>query len=164
MNIVTSSEPLEAPSDPGPSSRRDAVAGKVRPIAIVGGSTTTAADQANEAINPKFAEAYRRMPQHVLKRMGEITRYGDSSRWADMVVHRGTAYWVEVADERAALVALAALGLRVSPGSPFMVDGSPSRHIRVTTGVLDEHDLPQLAQVIAALASAAKAGPSLRGV
>lgn len=31
--------------------------------------------------------------------MGEITRYGDCSRWADMVVHRGTAYWVEVADD-----------------------------------------------------------------
>ena len=76
----------------------------------------------------------------------------------------GINAWVEVADERSALVALAALGVRVSPGSPFMVDGSPSRHVRVTTGVLDEHDLPQLAQVIAALASAAKAGPALRGV
>lgn len=31
--------------------------------------------------------------------MAEITRYGDSPRWADMVVHRGTAYWVEVADD-----------------------------------------------------------------
>lgn len=32
--------------------------------------------------------------------MTEIKRYGDSPRWADMVVHRGTAYWVEVADDQ----------------------------------------------------------------
>jgi enamine deaminase RidA (YjgF/YER057c/UK114 family) len=31
--------------------------------------------------------------------MSDIKRYGDSPRWADMVVHRGTAYWVEVADD-----------------------------------------------------------------
>ena len=27
-------------------------------------------------------------------------RYGTGTRWADMVVHRGVAYWVEVADDR----------------------------------------------------------------
>jgi hypothetical protein len=26
------------------------------------------------AVNPKFAEAYRTLPQHILKRMGEITQ------------------------------------------------------------------------------------------
>ncbi|MEY4178693.1 MAG: putative aminoacrylate peracid reductase RutC [Planctomycetota bacterium] len=31
--------------------------------------------------------------------MAEIKRFGDSARWSDMVVHRGTAYWVEVADD-----------------------------------------------------------------
>lgn len=43
---------------------------------IVDGDCTGAslADQAIEAINPKFAEVYARMPQHVLKRMGEITQ------------------------------------------------------------------------------------------
>jgi DNA-binding transcriptional MocR family regulator len=76
----------------------------------------------------------------------------------------GINAWVEVADERAALITLAALGVRVSPGSPFMVTGSSSSHVRVTTGVLDEHDAPQLQHVISALATAAKAGPSLRGV
>jgi len=29
----------------------------------------------------------------------EIQRYGNSKRWADVVVHRGTAYWVEVAED-----------------------------------------------------------------
>jgi DNA-binding transcriptional MocR family regulator len=76
----------------------------------------------------------------------------------------GINAWVEVVDERAALIALAAMGVRVSPGAPFMVGGSPSYHIRVTTGVLDEHDSEQLQHVISALAAAAKAGPTLRGV
>lgn len=76
----------------------------------------------------------------------------------------GINAWVEVVDERAALVTLAALGVRVSPGSPFMVTSGPSRHVRVTTGVLDEHDSGQLQHVIEALAAAAKATPTLRGV
>ncbi|MBI3938872.1 MAG: fumarate hydratase C-terminal domain-containing protein [Betaproteobacteria bacterium] len=43
---------------------------------IVDGDCTGAslADQANEVINPRFAEVYARMPQHVLKRMGEIAQ------------------------------------------------------------------------------------------
>ena len=43
---------------------------------IVDGDCTGAslADRANEAVNPKFAEVYARMPQHLLKRMGEITQ------------------------------------------------------------------------------------------
>lgn len=76
----------------------------------------------------------------------------------------GINAWVEVADERSALITLAAMGVRVSPGSPFMVDGTPSSHVRVTTGVLDEHDTDQLQHVITALSAAAKAGPTLRGV
>jgi enamine deaminase RidA (YjgF/YER057c/UK114 family) len=31
--------------------------------------------------------------------MSEIRRYGDSTRWADVVVHRGVAHWVEVAED-----------------------------------------------------------------
>lgn len=30
--------------------------------------------------------------------MSEILRYGTSKRWADVVVHRGVAHWVEVAE------------------------------------------------------------------
>lgn len=29
-----------------------------------------------------------------------LHRYGTGTRWADMVVHRGVAYWVEVAEDR----------------------------------------------------------------
>ena len=45
--LTASSEPLAEPSVPASSPSSDAVAGKVMPIAMVGGSTTTAADQAN---------------------------------------------------------------------------------------------------------------------
>lgn len=31
--------------------------------------------------------------------MSEIRRHGSSRRWADTVVHRGVAYWVEVAED-----------------------------------------------------------------
>jgi DNA-binding transcriptional MocR family regulator len=76
----------------------------------------------------------------------------------------GINAWVEVVEERAALITLAALGVRVSPGAPFMVTATPSNHVRVTTGVLDERDTELLQHVISALATAAKAGPTLRGV
>jgi DNA-binding transcriptional MocR family regulator len=76
----------------------------------------------------------------------------------------GINAWVEVVEERAALITLAALGVRVSPGAPFMVTATPSNHVRVTTGVLDERDTELLQHVITALATAAKAGPTLRGV
>jgi DNA-binding transcriptional MocR family regulator len=76
----------------------------------------------------------------------------------------GINAWVQVGDERSALITLAALGVRVSPGSPFMVTGAPGNHVRVTTGVLDEHDTQQLQHVISALAAAAASGPTLRGV
>lgn len=31
--------------------------------------------------------------------MSDIRRYGNSPRYADMVVHNGTAYWVEIAED-----------------------------------------------------------------
>lgn len=76
----------------------------------------------------------------------------------------GINAWVQVHDERAALITLAAMGIRVSPGSPFIVAPGPGPHVRVTTGVLDEHDPEQLQHVISALATAAVAEPTLRGV
>ena len=39
-------------------------------------------------------------PQHEAgHHMSQIQRYGDSKRWADVVVHRGVAHWVEVAED-----------------------------------------------------------------
>ena len=49
----------------------------------------------------------------------------------------GVNLWVEVADEHAALITLAAAGIRASPGSPFLAAPLPGRHhIRITCGVL----------------------------
>ena len=31
--------------------------------------------------------------------MNDIRRHGNSKRWADVVVHRGVAHWVEVAED-----------------------------------------------------------------
>jgi enamine deaminase RidA (YjgF/YER057c/UK114 family) len=31
--------------------------------------------------------------------MDKIQRYGNLKRWADVVVHRGVAYWVEITEE-----------------------------------------------------------------
>lgn len=31
--------------------------------------------------------------------MSDIQRYGNSKRWSDVVVHRGVAHWVEVAED-----------------------------------------------------------------
>ncbi len=76
----------------------------------------------------------------------------------------GINAWVEVVDERAAMITLAALGVRVSPGTPFMVAAEGRHHVRVTTGVLDEQDTDQLQHVISALVTAAGMGPTLRGV
>lgn len=76
----------------------------------------------------------------------------------------GINSWVEVADERAALITLAAMGIRVAPGTPFEVVPTGTHHVRVTTGLLHEDDAEQWQHVITALAAAAKAGPTLRGV
>ncbi len=65
----------------------------------------------------------------------------------------GVNAWLAVADERTALVRLAAAGIRVAPGRPFQVaDGSP--HVRVTVGALPVDRAPAVG---AALAAAARA-------
>lgn len=91
-------------------------------------------------------------------------RSGLARRGVKSTAGDGINAWVEVADERAALVALAAHGIRVSPGGPFMVTEEPSRHVRVTTSMLDEEDPDEVAAVVQALSGAAGAEGILRGV
>ena len=47
----------------------------------------------------------------------------------------GINLWMRVDDERAAVVALAAQGIGVAPGTPFLVRPD-SDHLRVTVGAL----------------------------
>lgn len=76
----------------------------------------------------------------------------------------GINVWVEVADERSALLSLAAQGVKVAPGSPFQVRPSDRDHVRVTTGLLHEDDTAPWQHVIGALAVAASAGTEARGI
>ena len=68
----------------------------------------------------------------------------------------GINLWLPVHDERAALLHLAATGIRAASGRPFVVAGSSAPpHVRVTSGlVTGEH----VAEVAAALAGAGRAG------
>lgn len=59
----------------------------------------------------------------------------------------GINLWMQVADERSALITLAAQGIGAAPGEPFMVHGdTPS--LRVTVGLVD-HDAERVAGMLA---------------
>ena len=76
----------------------------------------------------------------------------------------GINVWIPVEDERSALITLAAAGIRVAPGSPFIVtaDSTTRDAIRVTTGRLpdDEDRIEDVASIIAR--AAGSAGGTLR--
>ena len=76
----------------------------------------------------------------------------------------GINVWVEVADERAALLSLAAQGIKVAPGSPFQVASWATDHVRVTSGLLHEEDSEQFQHVLTALAAASRAPSGSRGI
>jgi DNA-binding transcriptional MocR family regulator len=65
----------------------------------------------------------------------------------------GINLWVEVADERSAVVALAARGIGVAPGEPFLVRPDDD-HVRVTVGLLSGPD-DHVRNIAGHLASAA---------
>ncbi|MEE9415773.1 MAG: aminotransferase class I/II-fold pyridoxal phosphate-dependent enzyme [Acidimicrobiales bacterium] len=59
----------------------------------------------------------------------------------------GMNLWIEVADERSALVALASQGIVVAPGGPFVLSNQ-TNHVRVTVGTVDK-DHTELAHSLA---------------
>ncbi len=62
----------------------------------------------------------------------------------------GINQWVPVVDERSTTIALAAQGIGVAPGAPFLVRPGPD-HVRITTGlVADPGTLATLADQLAA--------------
>jgi DNA-binding transcriptional MocR family regulator len=69
----------------------------------------------------------------------------------------GINLWLEVADERAAMVALAAHGVAVAPGAPFEAAPLATDHVRVTVGLVRDA-FPALAVVLAEAARAAPRG------
>lgn len=73
----------------------------------------------------------------------------------------GINLWVSVANERSALMALAAQGIGAAPGEPFMVLDHPDA-LRVTVGLLGPHtDIVGVAEAVAS--AAVSSGEARRG-
>ena len=66
----------------------------------------------------------------------------------------GINLWLPVADERAAVLHLAAAGIRVAGGSAFVADPGTARpHVRVTSGLVSPADAAEVAGALAAAAA-----------
>jgi len=71
----------------------------------------------------------------------------------DVAVPDGINLWLPVRNERAALLHLAASGIRVAGGTPFLAsDGSP--FVRVTSGLVSAEDAGEVAAALSAAAVA----------
>ena len=73
--------------------------------------------------------------------MDEIQRHGNSKRWADVVIHRGVARWVEVAED----MALDAPGqiaqvLAQIDATLAMIKSDRTRLLQVLIYIADERD------------------------
>ena len=66
----------------------------------------------------------------------------------------GINLWLPVHDERAALLRLAAEGIRVAGGTPFFPDGASTPHIRVTSGLVDPAHTAEVATALTVAAAA----------
>ncbi|WP_067689780.1 aminotransferase-like domain-containing protein, partial [Nocardia jejuensis] len=74
----------------------------------------------------------------------------------------GINLWLPVADENAAMISLAAAGIKPAPGGPFEVTDHPhTDHLRLTVAAL--HDA-EISEVAGHLATAANAAPSYRRI
>jgi len=69
----------------------------------------------------------------------------------------GINLWVPVAEQGAALLHLAAAGVRAASGDPFWIAAPPTDHIRVTTASIDAHQ-GELSPLADLLAGASRAG------
>jgi DNA-binding transcriptional MocR family regulator len=70
----------------------------------------------------------------------------------------GINVWVPVAEQGAALLHLAAAGVRAASGDPFWISPPDSDHIRITTSSIDADSEPDLAELADLVADAARAG------
>ena len=84
-----------------------------------------------------------------------------AARGVEVPGRDGINVWVPVAEQGAALLHLAAAGVRAASGDPFWISAPGSDHIRITTSSVDAHhprldhpDLPELADLVAAAARA----------
>lgn len=70
----------------------------------------------------------------------------------------GINVWVPVQDERATLIALAGAGIKVAPGSPFLINAHGGDGIRVTTGRLPDESvrIAHIADIVARASGSAR--------
>jgi len=73
----------------------------------------------------------------------------------------GINLWMEVADQQMAMLSLAAHGIAVAPGAPFMVSPLPADHVRITVGLVRD-GFEELADLLAAAAGSANRGSGRR--
>jgi DNA-binding transcriptional MocR family regulator len=87
-----------------------------------------------------------------------------AERGVDVPGRDGINVWVPVAEQGAALLHLAAAGVRAASGGPFWISPPATDHIRITTSSIDGDsrpegpELPELADLADLVAAAARAG------
>jgi DNA-binding transcriptional MocR family regulator len=79
-----------------------------------------------------------------------------AARGVAVTAKTGINVWVEVPDETRAVGLLRDRGYAVAPGSLYRIVAPPG--IRITTASLDEHEIPALADAVAAATSTAGLG------
>ncbi|MGH9060956.1 MAG: PLP-dependent aminotransferase family protein, partial [Acidimicrobiales bacterium] len=60
----------------------------------------------------------------------------------------GINLWVQVPNEQRALVVLAAAGIGVAPGSPFLADPLDAEHVRLTVGLVPDDEAERVADAL----------------
>lgn len=89
------------------------------------------------------------------RRSAELRR-ALSSRGITIARNDGINLWLPVADENAAMISLAAAGIKVAPGGPFEVSDHPvSDHLRITVAAVTDSDLDWLTTELVAATTAA---------
>ncbi|WP_378731207.1 PLP-dependent aminotransferase family protein [Nocardia brasiliensis] len=104
-------------------------------------------ENAVHAVTTARAEYRRRSAElrRALARRGVAVARGD-----------GINLWLPVADENAAMISLAAAGIKAAPGGPFVVgEHPPTDHLRITISPVTDPDLDWLATELAAATTAA---------
>jgi DNA-binding transcriptional MocR family regulator len=88
--------------------------------------------------------------------LAALSRHGVAAGAAD-----GINLWLPVADQQVAMVALAAHGIAVAPGAPFVIGPAGADHIRVTVGLVRD-GFAELAGVLADAAGQRAGGSGYR--
>jgi DNA-binding transcriptional MocR family regulator len=97
----------------------------------------------------EVAEARRQYMARQRTLVGQLGALG-----VPLAVPDGINLWLPVHGERAALLQLAASGIRVAGGTPFLAATDGQAFVRVTSGLVSPDDAPKVAAALAAAAAA----------